>query len=79
MSAARRNRKEAGSRAKKKAPRAKLWPDKQKTGIVRKRWVRLLYKLKPNNCTKSLAADVAGIRVEERVSSRGGLMDPETK
>ena len=35
--------------------------------------VRLLYKPKPNSCTESLAVNKAGIRVKERVSTRGGL------
>ena len=59
--------------------RAKLWPDEQKPGIGHKRWVRLPYKPKPNSCTESLAVDVAGIRVKERVSTRGGLMDTESE
>ena len=37
--------------------------------------VRLLCKPKPNRCTESLVVNVAGIRVKERVSTRGGLMD----
>ena len=65
-----------GSRiAGEKNRRAKLWSDEQKPGTGRKRWARLLNKPKPNSCTESLVVDVAGIRVKERVSTRGGLMD----
>ena len=35
--------------------------------------VRLQSKLKPNSCTELLAVNMAGIRVKERVSTRGGL------
>ena len=35
--------------------------------------VRLPNKPKPNNCTESFAVDMAGIRVKERVSTRGDL------
>ena len=35
--------------------------------------VRLHAEPKPNSCTESLAVNMAGIRVKERVSTRGGL------
>ena len=39
--------------------------------------VRLPVEPKPNNCTESLEVDMAGIRVKERVSTRGGLTGGE--
>ena len=40
--------------------RANLWPDAQKSSIRLQARVRLQVKLKPNNCTDSLAVKMAG-------------------
>ncbi len=55
-------------------PKAKHWPDEQKSHMRRSQWVRRHISLKPNTCTETVDVYAAGISVKVTRITLGGLL-----